>query len=137
LRTMPESTRPMIVMNRPMPTLMAVLSAGGTAWKTALRKPVSTRTVMMRPSMTTRPMASGQVIPGSLAIPKVTKALRPSPVASASGKLATMPMSRVITPATRAVVAATIARFGVLPPPRKTPVESAWVPMINGLRTTM
>ena len=85
LRMMPESTRPMIVMNRPIPTLMAVFSGAGMAWKTALRKPVSTRTVMMIPSRTIRPMASAQVMPGSLAMPKVTKALRPRPVASASG----------------------------------------------------
>jgi hypothetical protein len=85
LRTMPESTRPMMVMKRPIPTLMAVLSGAGMAWKTALRKPVNTRTVMMMPSMTMSPMASGQVIPGSLAMPKVTKAFRPRPVASASG----------------------------------------------------
>ncbi len=85
LRTMPESTRPMIVMNRPMPTLMAIFSCAGMAWRTALRKPVSTRTVMISPSMTTSPMASAQVMPGSLAIPKVTNALRPRPVASASG----------------------------------------------------
>src|SRR5665647_763581 len=136
-RMIPESTRPMIVMNRPMPTLMAVFRAAGTARNTALRKPVSTRTVMMSPSRTTSPMASGQVIVGSLAMPKVTNAVRPSPVASASGKLATTPISRVITPAARAVVAATIARLGTFPPPRKTPVESAWVPMIRGLSTTM
>ena len=57
----------------------------GRRGSTALRKPVSTRTVMMMPSMTTRPMASAQVMPGSLAMPKATKALRPRPVASASG----------------------------------------------------
>ena len=72
-------------MNRPMPTLIAVLSWAGMALKTACRKPVSTSTVMMMPSRTTRPMASAQVISGSLATPKVTKALRPRPVASASG----------------------------------------------------
>ena len=82
-------------------------------------------------------MASGQVIFGSWAMPNVTKALRPSPVARASGKLAMMPMSRVITPATSAVVAATMARLGWPPPPRNAPVESGWVPMIRGLRTTM
>ena len=70
-------------MKRPMPTEIAILSCAGTAWKTASRKPVSTRTRMIRPSRTTRPMASAQVI--WLAIEKVTKALSPSPVASASG----------------------------------------------------
>src|SRR5215211_3163596 len=46
-------------------------------------------------------------------------------------------MRMVITPATRAVAAATRARFGALPPPRKRPVLSAWVPMISGFSTTM
>ena len=85
LRTKPASTRPMMVMNRPMPTLIAVLSCAGIARKTACRKPVSTSTMMMMPSSTTRPMASAQVISGSFAIPKVTKAFRPRPVARASG----------------------------------------------------
>ena len=70
-------------MNSPMPTEMATLSCTGTAWKTAVRKPVSTRTRMMTPSMTTRPIASAQVI--WVAMENATKALRPSPVASASG----------------------------------------------------
>ena len=64
LRTKPASTRPMIVMNRPMPTLIAVLSWAGMALKTACRKPVSTSTVMMMPSRTTRPIASAHVISG-------------------------------------------------------------------------
>ena len=85
LRTMPESTRPMIVMNRPMPTLMAVFSCAGTARNTAWRNPVSTSSRMIRPSMTTRPIASAQVILGSCAMPKVTKAFSPRPVARASG----------------------------------------------------
>jgi len=85
LRMTPESMRPMKAMNKPIPTLIAVFSAGGMAWNTALRKPVSTRTVMMMPSRTIRPMASGHVMPGILAMPKVTKALRPKPVASARG----------------------------------------------------
>ena len=92
---------------------------------------------MMMPSMTTRPMASGHVIPGSLAMPKATNALSPRPVASASGKFATTPMRSVITPATSAVHAATIARLGVSPPPRNVPVLSAWVPMMSGFSTTM
>ena len=66
-----------------MPTEIATLSWVGTAWKTAVRNPVSTSTRMMTPSMTTRPMASAQVI--WLATENATNALRPSPVASASG----------------------------------------------------
>ena len=70
-------------MNRPMPTLMAVLSWLGTAWKTAARKPVSTSTRMISPSSTIRPIASAHDIPE--AIVNATKAFRPNPVASASG----------------------------------------------------
>ena len=61
------------------------------AWNTAIRKPVSTSTVMTRPSSTTRPIASAQLI--RLAIANVTKALRPSPVAIANGYRPTTPMS--------------------------------------------
>ena len=82
-RTKPASTRPMSAMNRPMPTEIATLSCAGTAWKTACRNPVSTRTRMITPSRTTRPMASAHVI--LLAMAYATNALRPSPVASASG----------------------------------------------------
>ena len=81
--TKPASTNPMSAMNSPMPTEIATLSWVGMAWKTAVRKPVSTSTRMMMPSMTTRPMASAQVI--WLAMEKATNALSPSPVASASG----------------------------------------------------
>ena len=91
-----------------MPTEIAILSWRGTALKTASRKPVSTRIRMIRPSITTRPMASAQVI--WLAIENVTKALSPSPAARASGKLATTPIRIVITPATSAVAAATAAK---------------------------
>lgn len=126
-----------MVMNSPMPTEIAVLRGVGTARKTAVRNPVSTRTVMMIPSSTMSPIASAHVICGSFATPKATKALSPRPVARASGKLATSPMRMVITPATSAVAAATSARLGLPPPPRKAPVESAWVPMMSGLSTMM
>ena len=59
-RTKPASTRPISAMNRPMPTLIAILSCAGTAWNTAVRKPVSTSTRMTSPSSTTRPIASAQ-----------------------------------------------------------------------------
>ena len=118
-----------------MPTEIATLSWFGTAWKTAVRNPVSTRTRMTTPSRTTRPMAASQV--ETVAMEKATKALRPSPVARASGKLATEPMRIVRTPATSAVPAATAARLGSVPPPRYCPVESGTVPMISGLSTMM
>ena len=82
-RTKPASTKPIRAMNSPIPTEMAIFSWAGTAWKTASRKPVRTSTRISRPSMTTRPIASAQVI--SEAIETATKAFSPSPVASASG----------------------------------------------------
>ena len=65
-RTMPASARPISAMNRPMPTEMAERSTRGTASKTALRKPVSTRIVIARPSQNTRPMAETQLIRGAM-----------------------------------------------------------------------
>ena len=82
-RTKPASTKPIRAMKRPMPTEMATLSSDGTAWNTASRNPVSTRTRITTPSMTTRPIASAQVI--WVAMATATKALRPRPVARASG----------------------------------------------------
>ena len=82
-RTNPASTKPISAMNRPMPTEIATFSWPGTAWKTAWRKPVSTSTRISRPSSTTRPIASAQVI--CEAMERATKAFRPSPVARASG----------------------------------------------------
>ncbi len=82
-RTNPASTSPMSAMNRPIPTLIATFSWAGTAWNTALRKPVSTSTRMTRPSRTTRPIASAQDMPE--AIVNATNAFSPRPVASANG----------------------------------------------------
>ena len=61
-RTNPASTRPMSAINNPIPTEIAYLSCCGTALKTAWRKPVKTKTVMIKPSNTTSPIASAQVI---------------------------------------------------------------------------
>ncbi len=104
-------------MNAPMPAAIAAFNPVGTAVNTASRRPVSTRTRMIRPSRTIRPIASAQVI--SLAIVNATNALSPSPAASASGKLAIRPIRIVTTPATKAVAAATITNACAwLPPPR-------------------
>ena len=77
-RMMPASASPMIVRKKPMPTAMAVFSCGGMASNTARRKPVSTSTVMSRPSRTTRPMISGQE--SWVAANTATIALMPRPV---------------------------------------------------------
>ncbi len=134
-RTKPASTRPMSAMNRPMPTLIAVFSSAGTAWNTAVRKPVSTSTRMIRPSRTTRPIASAQDMPD--AMENATNALSPSPVASASGKLATTPIRMVSRPATSAVAAAIMARSGASPPPRNWPSPSFAKPRMSGFSTMM
>jgi hypothetical protein len=128
-RTKPASTSPISAMNRPMPTLMAVFSSIGIALKIAVRRPTRTRTAITMPSSTTSPMASAQLICD--ATEKVTKALRPSPVATANGYLPTTPIRIVMTAATRAVTAATCGM------PRTRPSASGTVPMISGLRTTM
>ena len=82
-RTKPASTKPIRAMKRPIPTEIAILICAGTALKTATRKPVNTRTKMIRPSRTTRPIAAAHVIFD--AMPTATKVLRPRPVARASG----------------------------------------------------
>ena len=131
-RTKPASTNAMIVRNSPMPTEIAILSGAGTAWKTASRNPVSTRIRMISPSITTRPIASAQVI--WLAIENVTNAFSPSPVARASGKLATTPIRMVITPATNAVAAATAAKS---PSASRSPFMSVPLSRMIGLSTMM
>jgi hypothetical protein len=62
-RTRPALTRPMKRMNAPMPIPIARFNASGIALSTASRKPVSTSTVMIRPSMNTAPIAAGQLTP--------------------------------------------------------------------------
>ena len=48
----------MKAMNRPMPTVIAIFSSIGTASKMSRRRFVAESSTMMRPLMTTRPMAS-------------------------------------------------------------------------------
>ena len=91
------------------------------------------------PSMTTRPMASAHVMPGSLAMPNATNALSPSPVASASGKFADDAHEDRHDARRRARWRPRPAAWpGRCRRRRGTaPVLSAWVPMISGLSTTM
>jgi len=92
---------------------------------------------MTRPSSTTRPIASGQVMPLRDAIENATTAFKPRPAASAIGNLATTPIRIVMTPATSAVAAATRGMDRFASPPMKPPLLSATVPMMSGLSTTM
>ena len=105
------------------------------ARKTATRKPVSTSAVISRPSSTTIPIAAGHDI--RVATWNATKALRPSPVASANGYRPINPIAIVSTQATSAVAAATAASAGAWPPPRNLPSASLTVPMMSGFSTTM
>ena len=136
-RTKPESTKPMIVMKRPIPTPIAYFSCSGTAWNTADLNPVSTKIKISTPSRTTRPIASAQVICGANV--KATKPFRPRPAATAMGKRPKTPIRIVIKPATKAVAAVTIVMdlSTSVVPPMKFPFMSLAVPMINGLSTTM
>ena len=63
--TKPASTRPMKVMNRPMPTEIAVFSCGRHRAEHRLPEPGQHQDRMMMPSMTTRPIASAQVMPAA------------------------------------------------------------------------
>ena len=134
-RTNPASTSPIRAMNSPIPTEIAIFNWAGTALNTAVLNPVKTRIVIIIPSRTINPMASAQVI--CEAIPTATKVFRPKPVAIASGYLPITPMRMVKTPAIRAVIAATSARFGASPPPMYFPSASLERPMISGLSATM
>ncbi len=82
-RTKPASTRPIMAMKAPIPAAMAALSSAGIALKTAVRKPVRANTTMMMPSMTTRPIASGQVTCGAMVT--ASRLLMPRPAAMANG----------------------------------------------------
>ena len=135
--TKPALVSPMSVMNRPMPTPIAVFSGAGTARKTAVRNPVSTRIRMSTPSITMTPIASAHVTSGIVAIEYATIALMPRPAAIARGKLASIPIRIDITPAISAVAEAIMPRFGASPPPRNSPVLSGDVPMISGFSTMM
>ena len=121
----------MVAMNMPMPTLMATFMESGMALNTAVRKPETASSTMMMPSMTTNPMASGQVRPCCPTMVTATRVLMPRPVAMPNGYLAITPNRMLITPAASAVAAATCGM------PRTTPSRSGLVPMISGLSSTM
>ncbi len=119
----------MNAMNSPMPTPIACLSCCGIAFMIASRSPVRTSTQIRTPSMTTRPIASGQLISG--ANWKATTALRPRPAAMASGRVPPTPMMTVITQATRAVAVTS------WPVSSECPNLSLALPRMIGFRTRM
>ena len=104
---MPPSRSPTNAMKMPMPTPIDSFSEVGTARTTASRRPATTSTSATTPSITTQAMPTGQPTFWPRMMSKATSALRPSPEASASGMLATRPMTIVATPAASAVATAT------------------------------
>ena len=80
-RMKPPSLRPMVVMNRPMPTPIARFRSSGMAFMIDSRRPVSTSTRMMRPStkMTDMPTCHGTLACWKPMSEKVTTAFRPMP----------------------------------------------------------
>ena len=85
LVTIPAFTRPISAMNAPMPIPMARFRSIGIAFRTASRTPVSTSTVMTRPSTTITPIACGNESPSAATSVNATNAFSPSPAASANG----------------------------------------------------
>lgn len=96
-----------------MPAVMASLSCIGTASKTILRSPVTARSTMMSPSMTTSPIASGQVSEPTTVVAR--KELMPSPAANANGSRAMTPNRIVMTPAASDVMAETCVNSSLCP----------------------
>ena len=148
LRTKPASNSPTKVMNSPMPIEMPTRRDRGTALNTAVRNPVSTSSAISTPSITISPIACGQVICGAMV--KASRAFSPSPAAMPIGNRPMTPIRMVITPATRAVAAATFVMVWSTLAPTTAPAASAYgspptrfprlsgaVPMINGLRAMM
>ena len=90
-----------------MPAVIASFSCMGTASNTMRRRPDTARATMMSPSMTTKPIASGQV---RLPTTEVARnELMPRPAAKAKGSRAMTPKAMVISPAVNAVTADTWA----------------------------
>jgi hypothetical protein len=83
--TTPAFTRPISAMKAPMPMPIARFRSIGMAFRIASRTPVSTSTVIRRPSTTMTPMACGNDSPFAATSEKATKALSPNPAASANG----------------------------------------------------
>ena len=125
----PASTNPMKRMNSPMPAVMASFSCIGTASNTILRNPVTASSTMISPSMTTRPIASGQVSEPTTVVAR--KELMPRPAANANGSRAMTPNRIVITPAASDVMAETWVN------PSLWPATSSALDRMIGLSTMM
>ncbi len=94
-------------MTSPMPTPMASLSEVGTARTTVSRRPASTSTTAITPSMTTQAIPTGHSTRWPRMRSKATIALMPSPDASANGRFEVSAITAVATAAASAVATAT------------------------------
>jgi hypothetical protein len=111
--TNPASTRAMNRMKNPMPAVIASFNGIGTASKISLRSPVTASATMIRPSMTTRPIASGQETEPTTELAR--NELIPNPAANANGSRATTANRIVMTPAASDVTAETWVNPSLLP----------------------
>ena len=111
--TNPASTSPMNRMNNPIPAVIASFNGIGTASKISLRRPLIARATMIRPLMTTSPIASGQVSEPTTELAR--NELMPSPAANANGSRAMTPNRIVMTPAASDVTAETWVKPSWLP----------------------
>ncbi len=94
-------------MKSPMPTPIESFSDSGTASMIAVRRPASTSTIAITPSITTIaiPTCHGRPRPSTMS--NATTALIPSPGASANGRLVESAIAAVATAAATAVATAT------------------------------
>ena len=109
LTVRPASRKPTSAMNRPMPTPIESLISCGTARMIASRRPASTSTSAITPSITTHAIATGHSSPRPRIRSKATTAFRPRPDASANGRFVSRPMASVKIAAASAVATATAA----------------------------
>ena len=93
LTVMPASRKPTSAMNRPMPTPIESLISCGTARMIASRRPASTSTTAIRPSITTHAIATGHGSFRPRIRSKATTAFSPSPEASANGRFVSRPIA--------------------------------------------
>jgi hypothetical protein len=98
-----ESFNPIMVMKRPIPTVIARFNEFGTATTRICLIFVMVRKIKMIPEINTAPNATLHGIPTPVRATVANKAFNPIPGASAIGKLATKPMAIVTNPAEIAV----------------------------------
>lgn len=97
------SFNPMIVMKRPIPTVIARFKEFGTAITSICLIFVIVKIIKIIPEINTAPRATLQGMPTPVRATVAKRAFNPIPGAKAIGKLATNPMAMVTIPAEIAV----------------------------------